>query len=86
MRPADGVTRAGVAHLGLPLGDRMSALVGPGTWIDGVYVVDAAARSVRLDELITHDDVADGNGGIGRCVNAVRCKMNGVLCFGGGKV
>jgi len=59
------VTGTGVAHLRLPLGDGMPTLVGQATWIDGMDVVDAAASSILLNELIAHDEVVDGDSGIG---------------------
>ncbi len=64
--PANRMARAGVADLCLSYGDSMPALVGPGTWINGVYVVDAAAGSIPLNDLVTHDDLVDGDRGIGR--------------------
>ena len=49
------MTGAGISHLCLSLSDGMSALVGSRTWIDGVNVVDAAASSIPLNDLIAHD-------------------------------
>jgi len=57
----------------------MPALVGPGTWVNCVNVVDAAAGGIPLDNLITHDYLVDDDRGVGRRSDVVRWKLNGVL-------